>query len=119
MVDFPQNSGAGIKTFSPVGVGAGFQFGVKGGEMGAFFIDVNFVYNLGEIHIIEVDDLARNAYWNRWVLSFGIGYKIGFMNRNPDDANASVRAGSGSVPASEPMPEPAPAESSPEAAPTQ
>jgi hypothetical protein len=39
-------------------------------------------------------------------LGFGIGYKIGFFNRNPEEANARVRAGNDSVPAEQPVPQP-------------
>jgi hypothetical protein len=82
LVEFPLNSGSGILKWNVTGLGGGMQFGVKGGEMGAFFVDANYVYDIGEIHIREN---AREAYWNRWTLSFALGYKIGFFNRNKEE----------------------------------
>jgi hypothetical protein len=117
-IDFPQNTGGGIKEFALLGIGGGFQFGVKGGEMGAFFVDANFMYNIGNIHIIETDRVGRNAFWNRWVLGFSLGYKIGFFNRNKEGADSRTVAGpevpvAGSEvpPAAEPSYTPPPEES--------
>ena len=81
--DLPMATGAYIRSFSLLSVGGGFQFGVRGGEMGAFFIDMNGQYSLGEIHTVRPG--SRDAYWTRWVISVGIGYKIGFFNRLKDD----------------------------------
>ena len=82
-IDFPMFTGAHIKNLSPfnTAIGGGFQFGVKGGEFGAFFVDVNFMYTLAQI---KTETTNRAASWERWVLGFGIGYKIGFLNRNKE-----------------------------------
>jgi hypothetical protein len=80
--DFPLATSPYIRKFSLVSVGGGFQFGVRGGSMGAFFVDVNYMHSIGEIHTVRPN--SRDAYWNRWVLGFGIGYKIGFFNRLKD-----------------------------------
>jgi hypothetical protein len=79
VVDFPLSTTKSQNQL--VGVGGGVQFGVKGGEMGAFFVDASYVYDIGNIYLPED---ARRAYWNRWVLGFSLGYKIGFFNRNKD-----------------------------------
>jgi hypothetical protein len=80
-VDFPWPAGGYIKQFSLLSVGGGFQFAVRGGDMGAFFIDLNGQYSLGDIHTVSPN---RRFWWTRWVLGVGIGYKIGFVNRLKD-----------------------------------
>ncbi|MCL2006939.1 MAG: hypothetical protein FWG77_02520 [Treponema sp.] len=72
----------------PGSVGGGMQFGVRGGPMGAFFVDANFMYTLGNIrtpspYAARGFDYPERIPWNRWVISFGIGYKIGFVDRPP------------------------------------
>ncbi|MCL2069612.1 MAG: hypothetical protein FWH19_01325 [Treponema sp.] len=63
--------------------GGGMQFGVKGGEIGAFFIDANFLYSFDYVETPNPmqDWLPSNIYYTRMVVSIGIGYKIGFMDR--------------------------------------
>ena len=74
----------------PLSVGGGMQFGVRAGPMGALFVDANFLYTLGTIWTpspyagINFDDPSRIP-WNRWIISFGIGYKIGFIDRLPSN----------------------------------
>jgi hypothetical protein len=80
-IDFPMLTGGTIRQRPFLAVGGGFQFGVKGGEMGAFFVDTNFMYTIGEVKTATSN---REASWQRWVLGFGIGYKIGFINRNKE-----------------------------------
>ncbi|GMO52122.1 MAG: hypothetical protein Pg6C_17480 [Treponemataceae bacterium] len=73
-----------IVEFPALGAGGGVQFGVKGGEMGAFFIDMNFIYYIGEVmmkHGYSSDWTPATLIFHRYVVSFGIGYKIGFFNR--------------------------------------
>jgi hypothetical protein len=77
-----------IASFPALGAGGGVQFGVKGGEMGAFFIDTNFIYYIGEVkmkHGYGSDWTPSTLTFYRYVVSFGIGYKIGFFNRNKSD----------------------------------
>lgn len=71
------------KSANLFGVGGGFQFGVKGGEMGAFFIDVRYIYDLTKFNTDAYQ--RRKAEWERNVVAFAIGYKIGFFNRLKDD----------------------------------
>jgi hypothetical protein len=80
-IDIPMFTGTMVREYSPIMLGGGFQFGVKGGNMGAFFVDVDFMHNIGSV---KTQTTNRKAEWQRWVLSFGIGYKIGFFNRNKD-----------------------------------
>ena len=70
----------------PLSVGGGMQLGVKGGETGAFFVDANFLYTLGKIitesPYADTDFRDPNEIpWQRWIISIGIGYKIGFIDR--------------------------------------
>jgi len=71
--------------FPLFGFGGGVQVGVRGGSMGAFFIDVNYMYWL-------YDAVAKNPYavqypypdkihYRRYVIGLGVGYKLGFINR--------------------------------------
>ncbi|MDR2433127.1 MAG: hypothetical protein LBD47_00985 [Treponema sp.] len=81
-VDVPMFTGTTVKNTSTfAALGGGFQFGVKGGNMGAFFVDTEFMYTLGNV---STRTSYRKADWQRWVLGFGIGYKLGFFNRNKD-----------------------------------
>jgi hypothetical protein len=67
-----------------LGAGGGLQFGVKGGESGALFFDVNFIYSIGDV-------VSKNTnkdfpepdliHWNRYIVGIGIGYKLGFSDR--------------------------------------
>jgi hypothetical protein len=88
-VTFPAATTSEIVQFPPVGLGGGVQLGVKGGSMGAFFADVNYIYYLGDV-------IVKNPYanftpdrltYNRFVIGLGLGYKIGFFNRNKDTAD--------------------------------
>jgi hypothetical protein len=77
-----------IAAFPTFGAGGGVEFGVKGGEMGAFFIDTSFVYYIGEVsmrHGYGNDWTPSTLTFYRYVVSFGIGYKIGFFNRIKND----------------------------------
>jgi hypothetical protein len=122
--EFLMATGEKVKSFPMFAVGGGVQFGVKGGDMGAFFFDLNFRYSLGEVlyahgydHQSPYDAWSdNNLHYNRFVVGLGLGYKIGFFNRNKEEADARVRAGNNSVPAEQPVPQPAeivPAESAP------
>jgi len=65
--------------------GGGVQVGIRGGSMGAFFIDVNYMHSVG-------DAVAKNPYeelypnpdkihYKRFQVGLGIGYKLGFFDR--------------------------------------
>jgi hypothetical protein len=84
---FPTFTATDTLEFPTLGVGGGAQFGVKGGSMGAFFVDVNYVHYLGKV-VTSNNDVSKpnppRISWNRFSVGLGIGYKIGFMNRNKD-----------------------------------
>jgi hypothetical protein len=68
------------------GLGGGFQFGVKAGSMGAFVIDANFIYSIGEVITNNTNKefpKPSQIHWNSWTVGLSVGYKIGFFNRNP------------------------------------
>jgi hypothetical protein len=91
MVTFPATTATGTLTFPKLGVGGGIQFGVKGGSHGAFFVDVNYVHYLGNVTTQNTDRDKPNPNtinWSRFSVGLGIGYKIGFFNRNKDDEQA-------------------------------
>jgi hypothetical protein len=67
-----------------LGVGGGFQFGVRGGNMGAFVIDANFIYSIGEIITYNNNSNfpePKLIHWNHWTVGLSVGYKIGFFDR--------------------------------------
>ena len=71
--------------FPRYAVGGGMQLGVKGGEMGAFFVDANFLYSIGDVVTsnprAEYNWYPLEIHYNRIAISIGIGYKIGFFDR--------------------------------------
>ena len=71
--------------FPIIAVGGGVQFGVRGGEIGAFFIDGNFLYSLGDLVMPNPREndgwMPSKIHYKRMVVSVGIGYKIGFIDR--------------------------------------
>jgi hypothetical protein len=72
-------------SFPGFAVGGGIQTGVKGGERGAWFFDVNFMRPLDETltsNVININFPNPGVlHWNRFVFGLGIGYKIGFIER--------------------------------------
>jgi hypothetical protein len=83
-VSFPMDTSSNVVNFPKFGVGGGFQFGVKGGNMGAFFVDVNYIYYLGNVTMRNSDShysQPTNIDYTRFVLGLGIGYKFGLFNR--------------------------------------
>jgi hypothetical protein len=81
-IDLPMATASHLKKFPFIGIGGGFQLGMKGGEMGAFVVDINASFNIGDVRS-ETD--FRKADWSRYVVGVGIGYKVGFVNRHPDE----------------------------------
>ena len=83
VASFPMNTSPMVSEFPMFGGGGGVQFGVKGGNMGAFFVDVNFIYFLGQVGLKQEDDryVDTRIYYNRFTLGLGIGYKLGFFDR--------------------------------------
>ena len=83
-VSFPMDTSSNAVNFPKMGLGGGFQFGVKGGNMGAFFVDINYIYYLGNVTVKNTDthySEPKNIDYNRFVLGLGIGYKFGIFNR--------------------------------------
>ena len=84
VVSFPINTSPDVIEFPTTGVGGGVQFGVKGGSMGAFFLDVNYIHYIGEAEVKNrtgYDDGISTIKYGRFVIGLGIGYKIGFFDR--------------------------------------
>jgi hypothetical protein len=86
---FPTTTATETLEFPTLGVGGGIQFGVKGGPIGALFIDVNYVHYLEDV-VTKNTNADRphpsTISWQRFSIGLGIGYKIGFFNRNKDNA---------------------------------
>jgi hypothetical protein len=87
IVTFPTTTATDTLEFPRLGIGGGVQFGVKGGSMGAFFVDANYVHYLGSV-VTKNNDKNKpypsTINWSRFSIGLGIGYKIGFFNRNKD-----------------------------------
>ena len=84
-VSFPFDIFQSLMQFPKVGVGGGLQLGVKGGDMGAFFVDVNYMYFPDNVIMKNTNSSYPNpnqVEYRRTVLGLGIGYKIGFFTRN-------------------------------------
>ena len=79
------NTAAHSDSSPGLALGGGFQFAVKGGESGAWFFDVNFMYTLNEVRTRNIFDShfpnPAILHWNRFVVGLGIGYKFGFIDR--------------------------------------
>jgi len=72
--------------FPLFGFGGGIQAGVRGGSMGAFFVDVNYMYWLGDAvvknpHADLGFPLPEKVHYRRYVIGLGVGYKLGLLNR--------------------------------------
>jgi hypothetical protein len=74
-----------FEEFPKYGYGGGLQVNVRGGSIGAFFIDVNYIY-------MPVNALMKNPYidlfpkpeiihWRRYVIGLGVGYKLGLISK--------------------------------------
>jgi len=78
------NTAAHSISFPRLTVGGGAQLGVKGGNIGAFFLDANYMYSLEEAQTTNPDKYLTKPevlHWKHFVIGLGIGYKIGFLNR--------------------------------------
>ena len=84
---FPTPTSTLTESFPSIGVGGGVQFAVKAGNSGGAFIDINFIYYLGEVvqDNIYKDSAHYNTpstiTYNRFVIGLGIGYKFGIIDR--------------------------------------
>ena len=65
-------------------VGGGVQFGVRGGPMGAFFADVSATFAFEDVvrkNSSLYYDYPSQLHYSHFIMSIGIGYKIGFFDR--------------------------------------
>jgi hypothetical protein len=89
IASFPTTTASETLQFPRLGLGGGAQLGVKGGSMGALFVDVNYVHYLE--HVVTENPYKKDypatetITWQRFSIGLGIGYKIGFFNRNKDE----------------------------------
>ena len=67
--------------------GGGFQLGVKGGQAGAWFLDLSYMHNLNNFvynFIPAINEVSSNGpliYWSRFVVGVSVGYKFGLVDR--------------------------------------
>jgi hypothetical protein len=84
---FPAATASDTLSFPKLGAGGGVQFGVKGGSLGAFFVDLNYVHYFGSV-VTKNNDIYKKypatIKWSRFSVGLGIGYKIGFFNRSKE-----------------------------------
>ena len=68
-----------------VSAGAGFQFGVKSGKMGALFLDLIGLYLFSKVEspnpYASASPNSGSMKWNQIVVGVNLGYKIGFFTR--------------------------------------
>jgi hypothetical protein len=84
---FPMNimPTATFADFPKAGLGGGAQFGIRGGPNGTIFIDIKYLYYLGDAVMKnpygKLDPNPSEIYFTRSVLGLGIGYRYGFFDR--------------------------------------
>ena len=66
-------------------VGGGLQVGIKAGNIGALFVDINYMLSLHNAalynpHVLHYPNPSI-IHYRRSVLGIGLGYKFGFLNR--------------------------------------
>ena len=87
----PLNTPSVFSKFPFFAAGGGFQFGIKGGSSGVFFIDVNYVFSFGDAVMKnsygELYPEPKDIHYRRSVLGLGIGYKYGFVTRKKEEVN--------------------------------
>jgi hypothetical protein len=85
VVSFPMNTSPDVEKFPMFGLGGGVQFGVKGGDTGGFFADVNFVMFMGEVQMRNSNNVYNEPdhiiYSPHYTVGFSFGYKFGFYDR--------------------------------------
>ncbi|MCL1991564.1 MAG: hypothetical protein FWG66_01265 [Spirochaetes bacterium] len=67
-------------------IGLGIQLATRGHRQGAFFIDVNFLYALGNVVMPNNNPTLiypTEIIFSRYSIGIGIGYKVGFFERLP------------------------------------
>jgi len=75
--------------FPPFLLGGGIQIGAKGGEYGAFIVDIKYLHSLEDAVMTnpygELYPNPSGIHYKRSMIKFGIGYKLGFGTRNHND----------------------------------
>jgi len=75
--------------FPDFSIGGGVQISTRGGSLGAFYLDVKYLQSIGETAMhnpfIQDDSFPNppEIYYNRFSVTFSVGYKFGFFDRNP------------------------------------
>ena len=81
----PLNISSSFRKHPPYSFGAGIQAGIKGGDSGVIFVDLNFMFTPGIVRIRNYfNDLAPNPpsiKYRRFVIGIGAGFKYGFFDR--------------------------------------
>ena len=80
----PLNKSSKFSKFPPFAIGAGIQLGVRLRDSGAFFIDLNYMHSIGDVHRInpfQHASLPGDIHYKRFVIGFGIGNKYGLFDR--------------------------------------
>jgi hypothetical protein len=84
VVSFPMNTSSANVQFPKLGVGGGAQLGVRAGDRGVLFVDINYIYFLGNVVMKNEDQNYPNpdvVTYTRFSVGLGFGYKIGFFDR--------------------------------------
>lgn len=72
-------------SFPLFGIGGGVQFNIKAGSSGAFFVDLSYMFYIGQAGINNsLGELYPNPpiiYYQRSVIGIGVGYKFGIVDR--------------------------------------
>ena len=83
--NYQLNTSPIFSEFPTLSAGAGVQVAAKGGNLGAFFVDINYMQSFTEVLMKNpYGILAPNPdfiHYSRFVIGIGIGYKFGFFDR--------------------------------------
>ncbi|MCL2440886.1 MAG: hypothetical protein FWD14_04030 [Treponema sp.] len=70
--------------FPDFSVGGGVYIGVRGGNSGSLFLNINYLQAFSDTYMlnkIESSPFPKEFHYKRFVLGFGLGYKFGLFNR--------------------------------------
>ena len=82
---YPINISPEFSQIPRFALGAGIQIGVRGGAIGALFLDINFLYHTGTV--LRFNPYASYApdppliHYRHFVFGISVGYKLGVFNR--------------------------------------
>ncbi|MDR2552262.1 MAG: hypothetical protein LBD31_03730 [Treponema sp.] len=76
-VEFPMATSVEVK-LPVMAVLGGIQLGIRGGEMGALFMDISVTYDLGNT---KTSNNWGNGEYHRFQLGVMMGYKLGFFDK--------------------------------------